>query len=158
MAAPVARERQAIYLCEMMERVGIEPGGGMAPHLGLSYATALRRCGACPFKEACRDWLDSMPESVAFAPRFCPNADIFFELQVDQPGAHRQDMIAASPTLAAICPGCGDAMRLARTVPKFGALPELLVFRCPSCNEVEMKENTAGDLPAVLGDNPSTVG
>ncbi len=87
MAAPVARERQAIYLCEMMERLGIEPGGGMAPHLGLSYATALRRCGACPFKEACRDWLDSMPKSVAFAPRFCPNADIFFELQVDQPVA-----------------------------------------------------------------------
>jgi hypothetical protein len=27
-----------------------------------------------------------MPSSVAFAPRFCPNADIFFELQVDQPG------------------------------------------------------------------------
>ena len=158
MAAPVARERQPIYLCEMMERLGIEPGGGMAPHLGLSYATALRRCEACSFKEACRDWLDSMPKSVAFAPRFCPNADIFFELQVDQPGAHRQDTIAASPTLAAICPGCGDAMKLARTVPKFGALPELLVFQCPSCNEVETKESTAGDLPAVLGDNPSTVG
>ena len=37
-------------------------------------------------------------------------------------------------------------MKLARTVPKFGALPELLVFQCPSCNEVETKESTAGDL------------
>lgn len=151
MAAPVAREHQPIYMCEMMERLGIEPGGGMAPQLGLSYATVLRRCEACPSKEACRDWLDSMPTSVAFAPRFCPNADIFFELQVDQPGAHQQDLLAAFPTLAAICPRCGEPMKLARTVPKLGVLPELLVFRCPSCNEVETKETTAGDLPAVLG-------
>jgi len=88
MAAPVARERQPIYMCEMMERLGIEPGGGVAPHLGLSYATAIHRCEACPSKQACRDWLDSMPASAAFAPRFCPNADIFFEFQVDQARAH----------------------------------------------------------------------
>jgi uncharacterized protein DUF6455 len=145
MAAPVARERKPIYICEMMERLGIEPGGGMVPHLGLSYATALRRCEACPSKAACRDWLDSMPTSMAFAPRFCPNADIFFELQADHPRAPRLDLIAASPTLAAICPRCGEAMNLARTVRKFGALPELLVFRCPSCNEVETKEGTTDD-------------
>ena len=149
MAAPIARERKPNYLCEMMERLGIEPGGGMAPHLGLSYATALRRCEACPSKEGCRDWLDSMPTSVAFAPRFCPNADIFFELQVDQPRAHQQDIIAASPIVVATCPHCGHLMRLARTVPKLCALPELLVFQCPSCNEVETKQSTAG-LPAVL--------
>ncbi len=88
MTAPVTRERQPIYICEMMERLGIEPGGLAAPHLGLSYAIALHRCDACPSKGACRDWLDGMPSSVAFAPRFCPNADIFFELQVDQPGWH----------------------------------------------------------------------
>ncbi len=72
----------------MMERLGIEPGGGAVPHLGLSYATALRRCEACPSKESCRDWLDGVPTSVAIAPRFCPNGDIFLELQVDQPRAH----------------------------------------------------------------------
>ena len=87
MAAPTVRKRQPIYMREMMECLGIEPGGGVVPSLGLSYATAFHRCGACPFKEACRDWLDSIPASVAFAPRFCPNAKIFFELQVDQPGA-----------------------------------------------------------------------
>jgi hypothetical protein len=85
MAAPAAREHQAIYICEMMERLGLDPGGGEVPRLGLSYATALRRCQACPSKPACRDWLDSLPASAAFAPNFCPNADIFFELQVDQP-------------------------------------------------------------------------
>ena len=85
MAAPAAREHQAIYICEMMERLGLEPGGGEAPRLGLSYATALRRCQACRSKRACRDWLDSLPASAAIAPNFCPNADIFFELQVKQP-------------------------------------------------------------------------
>ncbi len=57
MAAPVSRERKLTHMCEMMERLSIEPGGGVVPHLGLSYATALRRCEACPSKEACRDWL-----------------------------------------------------------------------------------------------------
>jgi hypothetical protein len=87
MAAPTARKRQPIYICEMMERLSIEPGGGVISRLGLSYAAAFHRCEACPSKQACRDWLDSISASVAFAPRFCPNAKIFFELQVDQPGA-----------------------------------------------------------------------
>ncbi len=88
MAAPVARECQPIHMGEMMERLGIEAGGAVAPHLGLSYAAALRRCEACPSKQACRDWLDSMPASATFAPRFCPNADIFFDFQIDQARAH----------------------------------------------------------------------
>jgi len=87
MAAPTARKRQPIYICEMMERLSIEPGGGVISRLGLSYAAAFHRCEACPSKQACRDWLDRMSASGVFAPRFWPNADIFFELQVDQPSA-----------------------------------------------------------------------
>jgi hypothetical protein len=79
-------ERQSICLGEMMQRLAIEPAGGVVPRVSLSYATAFHRCEACPSKQACRDWLDSMPRSVAFAPLFCPNADILFELQVSQPG------------------------------------------------------------------------
>ena len=76
----------------MMERLGIEPGGGVLPHCSLSYATAFHRCDACPSKCDCRKWLDGMPDLVSFAPPFCPNADIFFELQVDQQGvAHITD-------------------------------------------------------------------
>jgi len=70
----------------MMERLGLEPGGGVVPRLSLSYATASVRCEACLSRQLCRDWLDSMP-AAAIAPRFCPNADIFFELRVDQPSA-----------------------------------------------------------------------
>lgn len=91
MAAPTARERHPIHMREMMERLGIEPGGGVVPSLSLSYAAALNRCEACPSKRACRDWLDRTPASAAFAPHFCPNADIFFELQVDQPSAWMRD-------------------------------------------------------------------
>jgi hypothetical protein len=85
MSAPSAHEYQSTYLGEMMQRLGVEPAGGVVPRWSLSYATALHRCQACPSREACHAWLDSMPMSVSFAPRFCPNADILFEMQVDQP-------------------------------------------------------------------------
>jgi len=86
MAAPNAQEYQPLYMCEMMKRLNIEPGDGVVPRLSLIYATAFHRCQACPSIPACRVWLDSMPASAPFAPRFCPNADILFELQVEQPG------------------------------------------------------------------------
>jgi hypothetical protein len=35
-------------------------------------------------------------------------------------------------------------MKLARTIPKLGMLPQLLVFHCVSCNEVEMEEDKEG--------------
>lgn len=86
MAAPAGYKRLPTHMCEMMERLGIEPGGGVVPRLSLSYTTAFHRCEACPSKQVCADWLKSTSAAVAFAPRFCPNADIFFELQVNQPG------------------------------------------------------------------------
>jgi len=70
----------------MMKRVGVDPAGGVVAHSGLTYLTALHRCQSCPSKQDCRAWLDSVPMSMSFAPRFCPNGDLLFELQVDQPG------------------------------------------------------------------------
>jgi hypothetical protein len=78
--------RQSTYLYEMMQRLGIEPGEGVLPRLSMAYMTAYRRCQTCPAKEACRDWLDSMPQSMSVAPTFCPNTDILFELRINQPG------------------------------------------------------------------------
>ena len=43
-----------------------------------------------------------------------------------------------TPTL--VCLSCGDTMKRVRTIQKFGVLPKLLVFVCPSCKEVETKE------------------
>jgi hypothetical protein len=44
-------------------------------------------------------------------------------------------------------------MELVRTIPRLGVLPELLVFHCPSCKEVDAKElmstrhETASNVP-----------
>ena len=78
-------ERRTACLCKMMERLGIDPGGGVISRLGLQYATALRRCESCPVKQVCTKWLDEASESAGIAPPFCPNGDILFELQFDQP-------------------------------------------------------------------------
>jgi hypothetical protein len=93
MAAPTVPNSKETYTCEMMARLGIERGGGVVPRLSLKYAIAFRHCKACPSKQACREWLDSMPTSVAFAPRFCPIADIFFELQVNQLSQNRAGLL-----------------------------------------------------------------
>jgi hypothetical protein len=88
MATPAPLARQPTYICEMMERLGIEPGGGVVPRLGLSYMTAFHRCEICPSKQTCREWLDTTQRPATFAPAFCPNTDIFFELQVNYPQRH----------------------------------------------------------------------
>jgi hypothetical protein len=87
MRAPVPEYSMHIY--EMMARLGIEPGAGVLPQLSLRYATALHRCEHCRSKKACQDWLDYAPAMVNFAPDFCGNADILFELQYDQPWSRR---------------------------------------------------------------------
>ena len=86
MPVPKYSARQPTYLSEMMQRLDIEPGEGVVPHLSLAYMTAFHRCQTCPVKEACREWLDSLPQTVASAPSFCPNDDILFELRINRPG------------------------------------------------------------------------
>jgi hypothetical protein len=78
-----------VHIFEMMARLGIEPGAGVLPRLSLRYATAFQRCKACQSKRACQEWLDYSPAMVNFAPYFCVNADILFDLQYDQPGPRR---------------------------------------------------------------------
>jgi Family of unknown function (DUF6455) len=79
-----ATDHRPICVSNMMERLGIDPSGGVVPRLSLLYTTALHRCKTCPSTRACRDWLDSAPRSVSFAPPFCPIRDILFELQFRQ--------------------------------------------------------------------------
>ena len=87
MTTPVPEYSTNIY--EMMARLGIKPEAGVLPHLSLRYATALHRCENCQSKKACQDWLDYAPPMVNFAPDFCVNADILFDLQYDQAGPRR---------------------------------------------------------------------
>jgi hypothetical protein len=100
-----AQTRQPTHIREMMEHLGLEPGGGIVPRWAMSYTTAFHRCESCTDKPACRDWLDHMPAQVSFAPRFCPNADIFFELQVEQPDAGRTDGCVPAKPRGSGCAG-----------------------------------------------------
>jgi Family of unknown function (DUF6455) len=87
MTAPLSKYSTQVY--EMMARLGIEPAAGVLPQLSLRYATAVRRCDNCRSKRVCQDWLDYAPAMVNFAPDFCTNADILFDLQCDQAGPRR---------------------------------------------------------------------
>lgn len=89
MPSPITRQRPTTYMLEMMERLRIEPEGGAIARLGISYATAFHRCETCPCKDDCRDWIDRTPASAFLAPRFCPNTDVFFELQFDSLSCNR---------------------------------------------------------------------
>ena len=80
-----AKNARPVCLAEMMQRLAIEPGGGVLPQLSLKYAAALHRCQSCSSTQACTEWLKSAPARAELAPPFCPNGDILFELQFDQP-------------------------------------------------------------------------
>ena len=45
-----------------------------------------------------------------------------------------------------VCPSCGETMKVSRTVPKLGVLPEQLTFICPSCKEVAAKRYLWRDI------------
>ncbi len=85
MAAPVS-ESQTTFIAELMRRLGIAPGESLPPQLSLIYAAAVERCEACQSRQACGEWLASMPQSLVSAPDFCPIAEILFDLRVNQPG------------------------------------------------------------------------
>ena len=50
MAAPDAREHKSIYMFEMMERIGIDPGLRVVPRLSLSYLTRFSPMPQLPIK------------------------------------------------------------------------------------------------------------
>ncbi len=82
--AAAAHAQRQVYLREMMRRLDIDPAAGVVPQSSLRYFTALHRCETCPCKQTCRDWLEQTPAAASAPPRFCPSADILFELQFDR--------------------------------------------------------------------------
>jgi len=79
--------KEPLLVWQMMERLGIEVAGGALTHWSMVYDTARHRCESCSSKPACKRWLKATPPFAGFAPPFCPNADLLFELQVSRPGA-----------------------------------------------------------------------
>jgi len=51
-------------------------------------------------------------------------------------------MLTRTKTMCPVvcCPRCHEAMRLVRTIPKLGALPDLRVYVCERCSYVETIE------------------
>jgi hypothetical protein len=78
------RDDKLACINDMMERLGIEVGGGILPRHSLSYAAARQRCEQSQAPNACREWLETAAEALNFAPKCCPNGNILFELQFDQ--------------------------------------------------------------------------
>ena len=76
--------RHPPYLFEMMQGLGIDPARHSIAQSELTFLTALHQCQGCQSKEQCRAFLDRAPMSFAFAPAFCPNKDLLFEMQFDQ--------------------------------------------------------------------------
>ncbi|MBS0245695.1 MAG: hypothetical protein JSR61_03675 [Proteobacteria bacterium] len=75
-------------LFEMMQRLGIDPARRSIAQSELTYLTALHQCQGCKSKAECRSFLAQAPMSFAFAPAFCPNNDLLFEMQFDQGEPH----------------------------------------------------------------------
>jgi hypothetical protein len=51
--------------------------------------------------------------------------------------AHMAKAVYTTP----ICRRCRHPMKLSRTISEIGLLPELLVFHCVGCDEVETQED-----------------
>jgi len=80
------QQNDRFYLPEMMRRLGVDPACRVIAHSELTFLTAAHQCRGCDAQERCRAWLDDAPMSFAFAPGFCPNKDLLFEMQFDQAG------------------------------------------------------------------------
>jgi hypothetical protein len=42
-----------------------------------------------------------------------------------------------------LCPDCREAMKLVKTIPRLGGLPEIIVFYCSRCKQAETKVQQA---------------
>jgi Family of unknown function (DUF6455) len=70
----------APHVDNMMERLGIDPGCCVTPRFGLRFLCALRTCSSCPAPDTCTAWLAEGPRPGIGPPKFCPNADLLWEL------------------------------------------------------------------------------
>jgi uncharacterized protein DUF6455 len=82
MGAPGESEIDELEVYKMLEHLGIELGAGVIPRYGLMYVSAVRACRTCGSARACAGWLETDTAACA-APDFCPNAEIFTELELE---------------------------------------------------------------------------
>jgi hypothetical protein len=61
-------------------------------------------------------------------------------LLLGQAGSMNNIAPCAQTSHAPLCERCDCAMKLVRTIPKLGGLPQLNVYRCPECGAVKTLE------------------
>jgi hypothetical protein len=62
----------------------------------------------------------------------------------------------AATNSAPLCPHCGEPMRLARSVPHLGGLPELRTYDCKACGVCFTMAVEAGDARAASSSAPTS--
>ena len=78
----------AVNIGRMMERLGIDPAYGVLPRYGVIFSSAWRTCRRCAGSAECTKWLAETRASAVGPPRFCPNADLLWELLCDPAVGH----------------------------------------------------------------------
>jgi len=78
----------AVNIGRMMERLGIDPAYGVLPSYGVIFSSAWRTCRRCAASAECTKWLAETRASAVGPPRFCPNADLLWELLCDPAVGH----------------------------------------------------------------------
>jgi Zn finger protein HypA/HybF involved in hydrogenase expression len=63
------------------------------------------------------------------------------ELQQAEPAAagEKGARVTSDARTPLLCPACGEAIKLVKTIPHLGGLPEIFVFYCPRCKQAETK-------------------
>jgi len=64
-------------MCEMLDRLGLDPSMLAHGRLASDLRAAVNRCQSCNADQVCLDWLVRAPECVDKPPAFCPNAELF---------------------------------------------------------------------------------
>jgi hypothetical protein len=65
--------------------------------------------------------------------------------KLDQISTHKTGLdcltMQGNPPVPPLCPDCRKPMKLVRTIPRLGALPEMFGFYCASCHQAETIEH-----------------
>ncbi len=71
-----AADRKWRSLCDMLERLGLDPGMLAHGRLATALRAAVATCQSCDRDQLCQSWLVRAPEWLDAAPAFCPNAEL----------------------------------------------------------------------------------
>ena len=72
-----AADRRWRNLCDMLDRLGLDPAMLAHGRLATGLRSAVRTCQSCDRDQLCQAWLLRAPEWIEQPPAFCPNTELF---------------------------------------------------------------------------------